>query len=280
MNNPSAFEGYVAWLDVLGFKELCAQGRLGTFFPEHIRSLVEARETPAGVNSAVAEWYFYNDLHYDVFQDTVVVCRTCKGASGDAGGLRGILEGCSHLFHFFLKMGVAVRGAVTYGCIERYDAPAAETAIEGRIVNGPAVLEAYEWEQKQEWVGIVLCPNLLKKDECEIPRWLQTPYTQLMNSGSQGIHAELPILPWLVAHAHLPIKEQRCRCGRKGCDGYAIVPTRVTDASRNDVLETLKQSCAFLERMKCAAREDSRHYYDPTLAWMKALPAQLPQDAH
>ncbi len=69
---------------------------------------------------------------------------------------REIVSGCARLFNKMLESGFAIRGAVSLGTYVR------ESGDYGSFVAGKALVEAYQYEQMQDWVGIMLAPSAVK----------------------------------------------------------------------------------------------------------------------
>lgn len=84
-----------------------------------------------------------------IFSDTVVLIADSTSADSS---LR-LLVWAWRLFQFFLSAGFPLRGAVTHG----------EVSIDqqSRIYLGPALVDAYELERSQQWVGAAIDASVL-----------------------------------------------------------------------------------------------------------------------
>lgn len=130
--------GYIALLDVLGFSTLVGGDTSG----EKLRAYLQCLETAS----------HESNVNYVVFSDSIVL--TAKGA-GDASFLE-VARGCSNLFAALLAQGIALRGAITFGEIFR------SSVGESVFVAGRAVIDAYQYERQQDWVGVMVAPSAVR----------------------------------------------------------------------------------------------------------------------
>lgn len=83
---------------------------------------------------------------------------------------------CSWTLNEALKMGLPLRGAISYGLYEHDD----------RIMIGPAVDEAAGWHESTNWIGVVLAPSaffeLKGKKPVKAEQYTKIPY----KSGIKG----------------------------------------------------------------------------------------------
>lgn len=153
----------VCWLacfDILGFKNemsVYEQYRhrygirylaiLAGQFQERILNYVEHRLTEQGRFAGI-RWYYAH------FSDTLLFF-----APGDSWDSFLTLESVvSCFFSEMLVKRIAIRGALT--CGEFY------ADREKGIFVGPALLDAYKWAEKQNWIGYVLTPQAHSKLCC------------------------------------------------------------------------------------------------------------------
>lgn len=242
--------GYVAFLDVLGFSSIVANDRDGDLITGYLSALQEALKPEPPTSGQ-------ND--YLVFSDSIVL--TSKG--GEPDDLRGLARSCSYLFGEFLKKGIAMRGAISYG---QY---LSNTMEKGRFVAGKAIVEAYSFEERQDWVGIMLAPSVVKRCTelpaiCGLPSVPNRPQDAVVWAGR---HAE---------KARFATYIQQCRempfHSEPGDPvnyvGYAIVPTS-GDSRIRPVAESIQASIRQLTTLKMQAPNPvSQRKYDRTLAWL------------
>ncbi len=186
--------------------------------------------------------------------------------------LKALLIGCSLLYFALIERKVPFKGAISWGRVRIYPNKKEADAIEWSLINGEAVFDAYEYEERQDWVGLMLSPRIVEKDGGEIRRWLTTPYRDLVCSHILG-REESPVLPYLVAKAPVPFH------GGERFDGYAVLPTRRTDDSRADAVKSVKQTIGNLEIMKtCCASISDQEKYVPAIQWLADVVQHLPPD--
>lgn len=189
--------GYVALLDVLGFSALVAADA-GEGVERYLNCLKRAKGATA--------------VDYVVFSDSIVL--TVGGDGPDS--LLEIAGACSRLMSELLIEHIPIRGAISQGAFVR------STVGESVFVAGRAVIDAYQFEQAQDWVGIMVAPSARARvpdleERCRLanhttvaafravePRFAWTAFIQPCRS-----------IPF---HAENPFESS-------GFDGFAVVPT-------------------------------------------------------
>jgi hypothetical protein len=126
--------GYVAFLDVLGFRELLMA-------EDHERRLRSYLGSMIGV---------VRPLDAVVFSDSIVITTADK----ELVSLLSLVRSVADLMRRFLQDKIAVRGAISCGQFVRQP-----IGDKGVFVAGRAILDAYSYEQKQDWVGVMLTPK-------------------------------------------------------------------------------------------------------------------------
>lgn len=183
-------QGYVAFLDVLGFSALVRSDEDGAKLNQFGDYLNEATEPV--------------EVDFVVFSDSIVL--TAKSDTQDAFG--AVLESCSRLFARLLQLNIAVRGAISFGSYERRligNKPRQESVF----VAGNAVIDAYQFEQAQDWVGIMIAPSARERlhdlpNRCGITHEESRPWA--------------PYVHRCLIPFHRSSQEAR------DFDGYAVVP--------------------------------------------------------
>ena len=66
------------------------------------------------------------------------------------------MAGCSWIFYSFLVNGLPLRGAISFGEFKRI------SSSSGVILAGRPIIEAYEYEKRQDWIGIMVTPSVLE----------------------------------------------------------------------------------------------------------------------
>jgi hypothetical protein len=128
----------VAFIDILGFKELIFRGREAEVFA----ALKLAKESETG--------HFHNapEMRLTAFSDSIVI----SDKVGEGFGYPRLLHFTSYLIWQLLEVGVLTRGGIGHGHLHH----------ENGIVFGPALIEAYELESKQAIYPRVLVPDSVR----------------------------------------------------------------------------------------------------------------------
>ncbi|HEU4389711.1 MAG TPA: hypothetical protein VFV34_18040 [Blastocatellia bacterium] len=127
--------GYVALLDVLGFSALVGGDTTG----ERVRGYLDCLQRATK----------RSQVDYVVFSDSIML--TAKGEEPES--LLEIAGASSRLLSDLLSEGIPLRGAIAFGSFFR-------SAIgESVFVAGRAVVDAYQFEQTQDWIGVMIAPS-------------------------------------------------------------------------------------------------------------------------
>src|SRR6516164_4868445 len=135
-------KGYVAFLDVLGFRALVG----GIHADQRLNDYLETVDRAVKASGE-------HVLQYVIFSDSIVV----NSKEDDEEAFESIVGARSALFAQFLQEEIALRGSVAHGEFIRSE------RSNGVFVAGKPIVEAYEYEQRQDWVGIILCPSTVSK---------------------------------------------------------------------------------------------------------------------
>jgi hypothetical protein len=127
--------GYVAMLDVLGFSALVRGDASGQRFQDYLACVENATKDTR--------------VKYVVFSDTIVLTTENNGVDS----LLDIARASSRIFFDLLAVRIPIRGAIAFGDFFR------STVAESVFVAGSAVIDAYQFEQQQDWVGVMLTPS-------------------------------------------------------------------------------------------------------------------------
>jgi hypothetical protein len=134
--------GFVALLDVLGFRALIASENSGARLETYQRLLADAlrADAPSTVE-AIA------------FSDSIVLTT----GTDSPEDFVELATRCALLQASTLQQGIALRGAISCG-------PYFREVVENSVfVAGRPIVDAYDYECVQEWVGIILTPAVIKK---------------------------------------------------------------------------------------------------------------------
>jgi hypothetical protein len=144
-----------------------------------------------------------------VFSDSIVLTI----AQDTPEALVTIAGACSRLLFDLLQQGFPIRGAVSRGQFVR------ESIGESVFVAGRSVIDAYAFEQRQDWVGIMLAQSAVAAvpdlfDRCLLHGNLDVP--ALMDRFEWAAYIQR--CPSIPVHTETPFEHSTL-------DGYAIVPT-------------------------------------------------------
>jgi len=176
--------GHVALIDILGFRSIVARRQFAQEFPDYTKA----------VDGAVAD---QGAVEYLVFSDNIIIYD--RKSSNNIGPIAAC---CSNLFDNLLKIGLPFRGAIAHGRFSY------QTPDKGTIIAGRPIIEAHQYEQMQDWIGVMLCPSVVEA---------QWPRTQK----SSPLASHIP--DCIRAYHKIPLKSER-EGSVEGFHGYAIIP--------------------------------------------------------
>ncbi len=144
---------YLLFLDILGFSEL-------------VKTKGEAEVLGVIKDSLKAfdSWEIVNDQFRTIyFSDTFLYYQVNPGY-GDWAFLDIYAIGALVLTNLLSK-GIAARGAITFGRFDVHD----DVLRKHQVYFGPALIEAYQAEKKEGWIGITIQPSAWKPYEASNP---------------------------------------------------------------------------------------------------------------
>lgn len=140
------------YLDVLGFKKLVRE-----------KSPEEVYKTIDKCLEVYYSWEKLNGIFSTLyFSDTIIFYQTSEEyietAFLDIYGMAGLI------YSRLLAEGIPVRGSITFGEFNtKHDSKG-----RNNIFFGEALVEAFELEKKEEWVGIIISPSAYKNIDTNI----------------------------------------------------------------------------------------------------------------
>jgi hypothetical protein len=162
-----------------------------------------------------------------------------------------------------LDKGIPIRDAVTYGSYIR------EPNDNGTFVAGKAVIDAYHFENAQDWVGIMLAPPAIMqlpdlKEKCELHDFDGT---------SDGMNKFYQRLPWCAVLQHyekIPF-HRIVSFDSNDYKGFAIVPTDGCHEPAQ-VRDCLKRSCESLKQLEyLAPNPQTQRKFINTYTWLGGI---------
>lgn len=234
-----AGSGYVAFLDLLGFSRRMASGPSEEFFVAYLMALSRALDRA-------------ESIRYVVSSDNIVLFTT----DDSENGLVEIVRAVARTMNELILLQIPVRGAVAYGRFRETRTP------RGSIIAGSPIIDAYAYEQRQDWIGAILTPSVFAK---------HPHVTRTLNLLEFPKDAErFQTGPALIRRWSVSYKE-----GNGAPEKYeaiAIVPTSsylgLPDAYRASVEAILTA----IEDMRRAAPDPAaQKKYENSAAWLRSL---------
>ncbi len=132
---------WVGHFDLLGTKKLINDNKAKEIFAVYKLSIEEFKDQSGKMEEIHSIW----------FSDTFILYSDDNSLNGYAE-----LEHLARWFHYHLiKESIPVRGAISYG--EFY------CDQENNLFFGKPLIEAYEYGEAQDWLGLIICPSAEKK---------------------------------------------------------------------------------------------------------------------
>ena len=234
--------GYVALLDVLGFSALVTADSTNKEVERYSRCLQEVLKS--------------TEVKYVVFSDSIVL--TIEGDGPDS--LIKIAQACSQLMHRLLVENIPIRGAISQGKFVR------SVISESVFVAGNAILDAYYFEQAQNWVGIMISPKVLKcipdiGTRCHFHDEADTKAGESQFNEWTAFIQPNHGIPFHTKNSEEP----------SNFDGFAIVPTLgfITLESIHDNIEVAINQLISLKSI--APNPSSQQKYQKTIDWLRLV---------
>jgi hypothetical protein len=190
-------KGYVALLDVLGFAELVTRKSERQELSWYINCASEACE---GIDAVL-------------FSDSIVLTHPAESKPAE---LRRVLTACSTVVGRLIASEIPVRGAVAYGTFYRFPR---QSSV---FIAGRPIVEAYDLERRQDWLGVTLCPSVLREHEELRDLCRLAPGT--VNETEVGeIHKHQRWCACVQPWDEIPVRNDRGDVEKY--DGFAVVPS-------------------------------------------------------
>jgi hypothetical protein len=229
--------GYVALFDVLGFSERVMRGAVGEGLDAYVNTVVHISQHGKQLGTIL-------------FSDTVVLYTF----EDSEDSFNDIIGASCQLFHDLLMADVPVRGAISYGEFLR-----SEDERHGTVIAGRPIIDAYFYESRQQWIGIMLTPSLLERRQ-----EITNEFCSLGASDGAAIAlATLMIQPC----SSIPLESVSGQ--QTAFEGFAIVPLAGNEQTLRAIRDTLDGTRKKLERLKQLAPDArSQAKYQRSLEWL------------
>lgn len=244
--------GFVALLDVLGFSALVSNDNEGTRINEYYRKIQEVfiDDEESGTN-----------LEYVVFSDSIVITTE----STTDKDFRAIVSRCSKALGTMLENGIALRGAISCGSFHRF------VHDSGVFLAGKSIVDAYQFEIVQDWVGIMLTPTVVKQfsklvRQCVLPERRFKTMAELVAIVEDETRASFYLQPC----DRIPFRDKGTGI-ISDYSGYAILPSYNTRGI-GGVIKGIDRSLSSLDSLKSFAPNPSAQAkYVRTQQWLAQL---------
>jgi hypothetical protein len=248
--------GFVALLDVLGFSALVLDESAGEGLTRYVQTLQDALVSQT-----------QKRVDYVVFSDSIVL--TTEDETDAA--LQSLLMRCSSVFGLMLQSGIPIRGAIAHGSYERSEnIGGARFPTSGVFVAGRSIIDAYNFEMQQDWIGVMLAPSTVKR----IPDLAARCDIGLVNAiNLADLKAAETRIDWgafvqrcasIPFHSSMPLEDSTY-------DGFAVVPTYGI-AIPEALSDSLSKSLERLNWLKSVAPNPAaQSKYERTIRWLHPL---------
>jgi hypothetical protein len=233
--------GFVAFIDVLGFRSLLSLQSKWTEVRRYIDAVDSGIDGKAGISA----------LKFVVFSDSIIITTI----DDSPHSLIALIRACSRLVGLLLEAQIAIRGAIAHGEFVR------DVTDNGVFVAGPPIVDAYDFEGKQDWAAIMLTPSVLRKvpdlqERCAMPPRAAVPSSYVAR------------LAWtLLVQRFEKIPFQN---GRE-FDGFVIVPTPA-NRQTNGVASYITKCAQHLHALKLLAAEpEHQRKYARSANWLNGI---------
>jgi hypothetical protein len=243
--------GFVALLDVLGFSALIASGVSSQRLQKYLECLEVSLNEGEGPK-----------VDYVVFSDSLVLATP----DSTEQSLKAILMRCSRLFGQLLSVDIAIRGAVGYG---KYFWSQRDRSV---FIAGAVIVDAYKFEQVQDWVGIMLTPSLINQMGPGFFESRTVLAPRVTPEQRASLRDRLPWAAFVQPCNRIPFHQAGTE--NKRYKGFAIVPT---DGSQEPAAlsASITRSTKALEWLKSLAPDPvAQEKYEQAYLWLQSLPTE------
>jgi hypothetical protein len=246
MDKPEPLKGYVALIDVLGFRDLVGKDDELTSVAAYSSTIIDLFDRENGPNN----------LQFVLFSDNLVV--NTKDASESS--LEQLVMACSHLLFTLAAQGIAIRGAISHGSFIR-----SPTERRGVIVAGRPIVEANDYQHRQDWVGIILAPSVVFHDKTLDQRRIVKNVSEA--GGLKQWHTRQ--LGLYLRRAQIPFQKGSA-FDDAWYDGFAVVPLRPEIVNPQQLRDSVFEMSGYLHTMKSYAPDPrSQEKYARTIKWLE-----------
>jgi hypothetical protein len=247
VENVHKIEGFVALIDVLGFRALVARDYDLTEVHQYVKIVESILDNASDVS----------ELQFVLFSDNLVV--NTRDATPES--FKKLIIACSNLSFELAQKQIAVRGAIAYGQFMR-----SPTTRKGVILAGQPIVEADYYQHAQDWIGTILAPSVVRHEEHLEEHCIISPpkSDETLEDWTRRVALAIHLQHW----SQIPFRTTS-PFANKYFDGYVIVPICTPALSPESLKTSLNTMRHQLETMKAVAPDPaSQEKYSLTLNWL------------
>ncbi|MHB9020184.1 MAG: hypothetical protein ACYC3G_04960 [Minisyncoccota bacterium] len=142
---------FVGLFDILGFSNIVINNQLESVW----KAYNEIKTSASFIKNNLESLFKNNIVNVENFSDTFLIYTSdCNNKNKEDidGYFNSLLGVCDALFHSANSNGIPIRGAITVG----------EVIVNEGIHIGKPIVEAYEMEQSQDWIGCWISDDAIK----------------------------------------------------------------------------------------------------------------------
>lgn len=202
-------KGYIAFLDLLGFEREVLDESFPQKFRQYSRIIAEA--VYAQERSYVSE----GDIQFVVFSDSAILA-----ASGNATLDDLVIATANILYRSLTELHFPIRGCISTGSWWAGWHESGDVCIAGR-----PIIDAYRYEQRQDWVGVMLSPEVLRADKGLASR-CYVPPTVTDEGQAKSLYDRLPLPLVLYDYNRIPLRGKPSDETPEFFKGLVVVPLK------------------------------------------------------
>ena len=153
---------FVAFLDILGFKDLVENNSIDSLQTIYEKSIKKAYKFSKEIWDEVAEKESIDNYHIDslIISDSVIFWSE----KDDFNSYTHLIITVQFFMYTSFKEGIPLRGAIVYDELERLKLTVSDKdSFQTPIIFGKALTRAYIHESKQNWSGCIISEECIQK---------------------------------------------------------------------------------------------------------------------
>ncbi len=224
-------EGYVAFLDILGFSRIVANDSFHERFESYIDIIRSSIKIPG------------SSLEFEITSDSVVIYS--RGL--ELKNLKNLVSAVSTIsYRLLIEIQIPVRGSISAGKYWRFDSK------DGHLMfSGAPIVDAVQYEKEQSWLGVLITPKTLE----HVPELHDLHYLP-QDIDDDEINSLKSKLPWPLLvwrHERIPFRTTRNISVDRLFAGIIVVPGPENCNTPEKLIAGLKKYIKKLRGLKLLA---------------------------